>query len=91
MEPALDEVGIEITRDEIRFIKDFLVERDRGMDTFNDEQVERAFHAGNRFGSIRSVSDQFGDQRIVIRRNNTVLMSVRIDANPDAPGRLRSR
>ena len=71
---------------ELGRIQQPFVERNDGVDAFDDEGVERPFHAGNGFIAVRGVDDQFGHQRVVVGRNDAVGISGGVDAHADAAG-----
>ena len=97
---ALEEMGVELAGDEIGMGENALVQRDRGLDSLDDEAIESALHADDRFGTVAAMRDQLGDQRIVIGRNDGVGVGGGVDANSrtagnaeggDAPGRRNER
>ena len=59
--------AIEECRGDMAFLKIGIVEypsveRNRSLDTFDNEFIQRATHSGHRFLAITSVGNQFGDQ-----------------------------
>ena len=56
-------------------------QRQRRLDPVDDELVERAAQAHQRFGARAAVDDQLADQRIVVRRDRIALVDRGIDAH----------
>ena len=61
------------------------------LDALDDEEVERPPHAGDRLLAVAAVDDQLGDQRVVVRRDDVVLVAVRVDAHAGAAGQVEGR
>lgn len=51
---------------EVGVVEDAAVERDGGLDAFDDEFVEGAAHAGHAFLPVAAMGNQFRDHRIVV-------------------------
>src|SRR5262245_24077777 len=62
----LDERGVNPAFDERRMAEDLLVNRNGGLQAFDDELSEGAAHDSNRLGARGLMDKQLGDQRIVI-------------------------
>jgi len=77
---------VELARDKCRIVQDALVERDRGLDAFDDEAFERALHPSDGFGAIFAMRDQLRDQRVVIGRNYAVGVRGGVDTDARAAG-----
>ncbi len=71
-----------------RIRKDFLMQRDRGIDSLHHELREGTFHLGNGLVAIDTVDDELGDERIVIGRDDAFRVLSRIDANAIASGHV---
>src|SRR5205085_5697698 len=71
-EQAFDEMGIELAGGKVWIGKDTPLQGDGGLDAFDDEHVESAFHARDGFGSVTALYDQLGNHGVVIRRNHRV-------------------
>ena len=56
----------------IRILHDALMQRDGGVNAFHDEHIQGAPHAGEGFGTVPPVSNQFRHQRIVERGNHVI-------------------
>ena len=57
---------------EVRVVEDAFVERDGGLDAFDDKFVERPAHAGNGFLPVASMGDDFGNHGIVMRHDQGI-------------------
>ncbi len=79
-------MGIELPGDEIGIGENTFVQRNRGLDAFDHEAVERAIHPRDGFGAVAAVSDEFGDQRIVIGRDDGVGVAAVSTRIPGPPG-----
>src|SRR5215475_1166608 len=58
-----------ISGNKIGIVEGFQVKRDGGLDTFDDHRFKRPAHAGDSAFAGAAVDDDFGDQRVVIRRD----------------------
>src|SRR5262245_10468798 len=63
---TLEAGGRYVTLLEVRIVEDAFVERDGGLDTFNDKFVERTAHAGDGFLTVAPMGDNLGDHGIVV-------------------------
>src|SRR5579883_2087244 len=86
---ARQKSGIEFSGDEIRACYDLLMQRYGSVNSLDDEHAEGPAHAGDGLGSVAAVSDQLGDQRVIIRWDNTVLICRGIDANARSAGQVK--
>src|SRR5579862_8024544 len=85
---SLDKAGIKVSRSEILVGKNLAMQRDRGIDAFDYEHFQSTRHARDGFRSIFSMNDQFGDQGIVIGRNDSLGVCSGIDAHARPSGRV---
>ena len=69
--------------------EDALVERQRGLDAFDDEHFEGAAHARDGFGAVAAADDELGDQRIVVGRDDGIGVGGGIHAHAGAAGHLK--
>src|SRR5882762_11380225 len=83
-EQSFDEVSINLSRGKVRISQNPAVQRDRRLDTFDDEHLERPLHAADCFGSVASLDDQLCYHRIVVWRNDGVGISSGIHAHARA-------
>src|SRR5437764_147621 len=90
-EQSFDEVGIDLPRNKVWIGQNSAVQRDRGLDAFDDEHLERPLHAADSFCAVASLDDQLCYHRIVVRRNDGVGISSGIHANSRAPWCLEGR
>ena len=67
-----------------------LVQRNRGVDSFHDEHLERALHAADGFGAVAAVGDQLGHQRIVKRRDHAIGVRPGVHAHADPAGQMEA-
>ena len=74
---------------EVFIRKNALMQRNRGVNSFHDKHAQRALHASHRFCAVRSMHNQFRDQRIVIRRHNTFRVLRRVNAHAVAAGQVK--
>jgi hypothetical protein len=59
---AFQEVGVHATSLKVRIGENTLVQRERRLDAFHYEHIQRPAHAGNGLGAISAMNDQFGYQ-----------------------------
>src|SRR5262245_54479586 len=90
-EQALDKVGVEFPRREVRVREDAPVQGDGGFDAFDDEHVEGTLHAGNGFTAVAALHDELGDHRIVVRWDHRVSIGCGIYPDPGTPWCLKCR
>ena len=64
------------------------VQRDRGLDAFDDRHLERTPHAGNGLLTIAAMRDDLGDHRVVVGRD--VALRVCGGVDPDAGSARRA-
>src|ERR1700680_4168693 len=76
---ASQKIRVDLTRHELLVCMNALMQRDRGVNPFDDKHLQSAAHACDRLGPILSVRDQLGNQRIVVRRNDSVRISRSVD------------
>ncbi len=81
-------VGVEVAGCEIGIGKDALVQRQRGLDSLDDEHFQSAAHARDGLGAVATAHDELGDQRIVVGRDHGVGMGRGIHAHAGAAGNL---
>ena len=62
------------------------MQRDRGLDSFYYEAFEGAIHTGYGFGAVVAVGDYFGDQGIVVGRNDRVGVAGGVNSYAGATG-----
>src|SRR5580704_17423828 len=62
------------------------MERDGGFDALDHEAVEGTVHSRYGFGAVVAVGDYFGDQRIVIRRDDRVGIACRVHTDARTAG-----
>ncbi len=67
------------------------MQRNRGVNTLDDEHLKRAAHTGNRFRPVFAAHDQLGNQGIVIWRDHSLSISGSVDANAGTARRIESR
>src|SRR5471030_2965239 len=60
--------------------------RDRGGDAFDDEALERGLHAAKSFRPVATLADDFGNERVVERRNRVARINVGVQTNPWSTG-----
>src|SRR5512135_2609080 len=71
---AQEEAGVDPPGDELRMLKNPLVQGNGRVDTFHHEHSQRALHRCDGFRAIRPIGDQLGHQRIVVWRDHAVLI-----------------
>ena len=69
-------------------IHQFLMQRDIGVDAFHHHLGQRGAHAGDGLIARVAVSDDLADHGIVIRRDEVVVVHMRIDADAGAAGHV---
>src|SRR5438046_8806095 len=67
-EQSFDEVRIDLPRNKVPISQNSAVQRDRGLDAFDDEHLERPLHPADSFRAVASLDDQLCYPRIVVRR-----------------------
>src|SRR5262245_42090821 len=67
------------------------MEWDCGLYALQNKHVERTIHAADCFVASRSVHNQFRDQRVVMRRNDVLRVSRRVDAHARPARSMPSR
>ncbi len=90
-EQALDEMGIEFAGGEVGIRKDTPLQRNGGLDAFDDEHVQGAPHPGDGFGAVAALNDQLGDHGIVVGRDYGIGVGRGIDTHSRTSRRLKSR
>jgi len=68
------EAGIDPARDKLWVLEDTLVQWNRCVDSLHHEHSQRPLHPCEGFRTVRTIGDQLGHQRIIIRRDHTVLI-----------------
>ena len=63
-------------------------QRQRGLDSVDDELVERPAQPHQALVAGPAMDDQLADQRVVVRRDAVALVDGRIDAHAEAAGRM---
>src|SRR5689334_6961624 len=81
--------GVEPAGGEIGMRENPFLQRNRRVDSLDDEHIQSSPHPGNGFGAIGAVRDQFCHQRIVIRRNHAVLIGRRVHADSRAARKIQ--
>src|SRR5574340_493310 len=71
--------------------QDSLVQRDGVFNPFDDHHPESTLHAADRFLPVPGIADDFGDERIVVRRNVAFAVSGRVDTDAEAARRVEGR
>jgi hypothetical protein len=67
------------------------VERNRSLDALHHKLAQRALHLGDGLGTVASVHNQLGDQRVVVRRDDALGVLRRIHAHAVAAGNIERR
>ena len=67
---SFQERGGDVTLLEVGIFEDPAVQRDGGLDTFDDEFFEGAPQAGHAFLAIASVGNQLRDHRVIVRHDD---------------------
>ena len=62
------------------------MERDGGLDAFDDEFIERSAHSGHGFLAVPSMRDHLGDHGIIIRNDHGVRLHGGVDADAESSG-----
>jgi hypothetical protein len=83
---AFEVVDVERPLSECGIIDQTLLEADVGVDTLYDHFPKRAAHTLNRLITILTISDDFGDHRIVVRWHLVVIEDMGVNANSRATG-----
>src|SRR5229473_2494252 len=86
---SLNEVGIEFSGGEVRIGQNAFMQRNGGMDSLDNKQVERALHAADGLGAIAAVHNQLRNQGIVVWRDHVVGKSRRVHPYADATGQIQ--
>ena len=72
------ELGVELSSCEVGIMHDPLVERDAGLDSFDDEHFKRPFHFADGFRARISLHDEFGDQFLPFEsRGNMYIINIK--------------
>src|SRR5947199_10843932 len=66
---AVNEGCIQLPCAKVGVSQDLPMQRNRSVDTFNNEHFQRSGHARNRFGPISAAYHQLGDQCIIVSPN----------------------
>lgn len=61
--------------------KDFKMQWNGCIDTFNHKHLQSSDHAGDRLPAVHTESDEFGDQRVVVAGHDPILIGGRIDSD----------
>src|SRR5690349_14656283 len=85
-EQALHELGVGAAFAEVGGGENAAVQRDAGVDAFHDEHLQRALHALYRLLAILAADDEFGDERIVVGRDNGFGVTGGVYAHAGATG-----
>ena len=88
LEETLHELRIEFAGAEFLILEDFAVQGNRGVDSLDDEHPQSPLHALHSLFAIFSVSDDLGDERIVIRRDDSLGVLGRVHADAVAAGHI---
>ena len=87
----LDPGGIDPSLDEVGVAEDPAMERDRGLDSLDDQLVEGPPHDGERLVAGRGVDDQLADERVVVGRDRVADLDVRVPADARAARDAQAR
>src|SRR5690606_33699305 len=81
----------ELTRLKAGVVENLLMKRDRRLNAFDHELIERADHLS--YGELARASshDQLGDHRVVVLRDSVSRVRVRIHANAGSSRRMERR
>ena len=71
-EQVLQKVRVQAPGLEVRVRQNPLVQGNRSLDSLHHKHLQRPAHARNGLRPVPAVNHQFGDQRIVVRRNHRV-------------------
>ncbi len=71
--------------------EDPAMERDRGLDTFDDQLVEGPAHDGEGLVAGVGVDDELADERVVMGGDGVADLDVRVPANARAAGNPGAR
>src|SRR5579863_4594897 len=82
-------MGVETAGNEIGIFHNFFMERNRSLNALDDKLVESARHARDGFGAVVTKSNELGDQRIIIRRDDRFGINGGIYANAGAAGNTK--
>src|SRR5579875_1954688 len=80
---------VEAASDKIGIFHNFFVQRNGSLNSFDDKLIERAGHTRDGFGAVIAKSDELGDKRIVIRRDDSVGISGGIHTDSRAAGNAK--
>ena len=64
---------------------------DGSLDAFDDEHLKRSLHPADGFRAVTPLNDQLGDQRIVVRRDDSIGISGGVHAHSGSARRLKGR
>lgn len=87
LEPeAVEEARVELSASENRVMHDLFVEGDGGLDTHDDEFVQRSRHAGYSLVAVMRRDDELADHRVIVRWHDVARIAVRVDPDSGASG-----
>src|ERR1700677_5076561 len=87
---SLNKRRIEVPCTEIGISQDPPMQRNRREYSFYDEHFQSARHAGNRFGPVFAAHNQLGNERVVIRWNDSFRVGRGIDSHSRSARRIES-
>jgi hypothetical protein len=79
---------MEVPFSEIFIPHQLLMKRHGCFDAFDDEFIQCPFHLGDALFASTGPADQFGNQRVIIRRNRITGINMSIYANAMPFGRM---
>src|SRR6185369_12421152 len=87
-EPPLQVVNVQAAGLERGVVEDFLVQRNVGLDAFDDHFRQRVLHARDRGVAILAVGDQLADQRVVEGWYRVAAIEMTVDADARSARRV---
>jgi hypothetical protein len=91
MKPAVNKTRVEVASAEFVVLKDFIEERDVGLDSSDAVLLQRPPHPCDRFITGSAPRYELGDQRVVIDGDCPTLIYATVVANSWSGGRLQHR
>src|ERR1700741_1662071 len=88
---ALNKAGIKAARKKIRIRKNSPVPWDGGGDALHNNHLESPRHALAGFVAILPPNHEFGNQRVIVRRNGPLLVGRSINADAGPSGWMKRR
>ena len=89
LQEILEPVDIVLAVLHVRVAHEGAKQRQRRLDAFDDEFIERSPQPHQRFGARSAVNDQLADQGIIIGRDHVTLIGRRIDADAETAGGVK--